>query len=81
MKIDLDPDSLAAQWIEATRKIDENILETDNSVLNKFLMYETKPFRETREGLEVLQKISRKFLKEKLQLVDDSELEDSNVGC
>ena len=80
MKLDLEPDSLAGQWMEATRKIDENILETDNCLFNKFLMYETETFREIREGLEVLQKISRKFLHEKLQLMEDSDKEESNVG-
>ena len=69
----LDPRSFGAQLIEAAEKVNKNVLKTDNSLFNKFLSWESNEYHETRSGVEVIQKIARSFLEEKIQKVDENE--------
>ena len=67
LKVSLDPDSLGAKLIEAAVKVNNNVIKTDNCLLYKLGIWESREYRETRNGVEVIQTIARSFLEEKLQ--------------
>ena len=80
LHVTLNPNSTAAKVMDAADKINNNVLATDNSLITRFWKWESKPFKETKEGMKVLQEISRSFLKEKMQHMKDSEMDDEKVS-
>ena len=80
LHVTLNPNSTAAKVMDAADKINNNVLATDNSLITRFWKWESKPFKETKEGMKVLQEISRSFLKEKTQHMKDSEMDDEKVS-
>ena len=72
MEHDINPESVAAELLLAAEKINSNVVTTDNSLLNHFGPWESKEFREVREGLEVIQKIGRQFLHDKVLNMQES---------
>ena len=80
LHVTLNPNSTAAKVMDAADKINNNVLATDNSLITRFWKWESKPFKETKEGMKVLQEISRSFLKEKTQHMKDSSTDDEKVS-
>ena len=80
LHVTLNPNSTAAKVMDAADKINNNVLATDNSLITRFWKWESKPFKETKEGMKVLQEISRSFLKEKTQHMKDYDTDDEKVS-
>ena len=76
LRTDLEPDSLPARLIEAGRKVNSNVLETDSSLWFRIGRFEKPAFRETREGLECLQEVARTFLRSKVDNMEEQEEEE-----
>ena len=76
LRTDLEPDSLPARLVEAGRKVNSNVLETDSSLWFRLGRLEKAAFRETREGLECLQEAARTFLRSKLDNMQEEEEEE-----
>ena len=76
LRTDLEPDSLPARLVEAGRKVNSNVLETDSSLWFRIGGFEKGAFRETREGLECLQEVARTFLRSKLDNMEEEEEEE-----
>ena len=73
LRLDLEHDSLPARLVEAGRKVNSNVLETDSSLWFRLGSFEKRAFRETREGLECLQEAARTFLRTKLDNMEEEE--------
>ena len=76
LRTDLEAESLPARLVEAGRKVNSNVLETDSSLWFRIGRFEKPAFRETREGLECLQEVARTFLRSKLDNMEEEEEEE-----
>ena len=66
--------------MDAAEKINSNVLATDNSLITRFWKWESKAFKETREGMKTLQEISRSFLQEKVEHMKESTTDEEKVS-
>ena len=49
-----------------------NVIKTDNSLVNSFLGWESEAYRESREGMAVIQNVATTFLREKLEQLGET---------
>ena len=66
--------------MKAAEKINSNIFATDNSLITRFWKWESKAFKETREGMNTLQEIARSFLREKVEQMKESTTDEEKVS-
>ena len=52
--------------------MNSNVVLTDNSLVSSLLGWESRAFRESREGMAVIQEVANTFLREKLEQLGDT---------
>ena len=52
--------------------MNSNVLLTDNSLVSSLLGWESQAYRESREGMAVIQEVATTFLREKLEQLGDT---------
>ena len=53
-------------------KVNGNVILTDNSLVSSFLGWESEAYRESREGMAVIQNVASTFLREKLEQLGET---------
>ena len=53
-------------------KVNDNVILTDNSVVSSCLGWESEAYRESREGMAVIQRVANTFLREKLEQLGET---------
>ena len=57
--------------MDASEKVNSNVIPTDNSLVSSFLGWESEAFRASREGMAVIQEVATTFLREKIEQLGD----------
>ena len=55
-----------------SHQVNSNVLLTDNSLISSLLGWESQAYRESREGMAVIQEVATTFLREKLEQLGDT---------
>ena len=72
LQLDLPSDSLPSKLITAARDVNSSVLATDNG-LPVWKLWETKDFRRTREGMEMIARVASDRVRERVEQLDSGE--------
>ena len=72
LKLDLPSDSIPSKLINAARDVNSSVLATDNG-LPVWKLWETKDFRRTKEGMEMIARVASDRVRERVEQLDSGE--------